>query len=88
MYQSRSFCFFFGVSVGAAVALLYAPRAGSRTRALVAAKAKQGQQFVKEQGEELRDQVVGQAERRKEALFRAAEGIKATVDAGRKVFTG
>ena len=88
MHQSRTFCFFFGASIGAAVALLYAPRSGYRTRALVTAKAKKGHEFVKHQSEELRDNVVSQMERGKDGLSRAAEGIKATVEAGRKVFAG
>jgi gas vesicle protein len=84
MHQSRSFCFLLGISVGAAVALLYAPRTGYRTRALIAAKAKQGKRLIEEQGEQLRDQ----AERGKEAILRATEGLKSTLDAGRKVFAG
>ena len=88
MYQTRSFCFLFGVSVGAAVGLLYAPRQGARTRAMVAAKTKQGQRFVKEQAEEIHDKVVDQVERGKEVFNRTAEAVKSTVEAGRKVLAG
>jgi gas vesicle protein len=93
MNQSRTLCFFLGVSVGAAVALLYAPQKGARVRGMVASKAKQGQKFVQDQSEQLRsqaeqlrDEAKDRAERVKETMARAAEGIKATVDAGRKVF--
>lgn len=82
--MNRSFCFVFGVGVGAAVALLYAPKSGDRTRSLVASKAKEGKRFIEKQGDQLRDQ----AERGKEAILRATEGMKSTLDAGRKVFAG
>jgi gas vesicle protein len=86
MQQSRSFCFLFGISIGAAVGLLYAPRRGTRTRAMIASKAEQGQRFILRQSEELRDKVVDQVERGKEVLTQAAESVKATVEAGRKAF--
>ncbi|HTS77524.1 MAG TPA: YtxH domain-containing protein [Bryobacteraceae bacterium] len=55
--MNRATFFLLGIAAGAVAGLLYAPQAGWRTRAKVAAKSKQGRRFLAEQSCELRDNV-------------------------------
>jgi gas vesicle protein len=56
-------CFFLGAAVGAAVAILYAPAAGTETRDQIATKAGEW----KEKAVEMKDQAVDKAGQWKEA---------------------
>lgn len=55
-------CFFLGAAVGAAVAILYAPAAGSETREQIATKASE----IKDKAVEMKDQAVEKAGQWKE----------------------
>lgn len=57
------FCFFLGAAVGAAIAVLYAPAAGTETREQIAAKAGEW----KDKAAEIKDQAAGKAGHWKEA---------------------
>ena len=47
--------FLVGAAIGAAVALLYAPQSGERTRRLIGRKAREGREALAESGRELMD---------------------------------
>jgi len=50
-------CYFLaGVGIGAAVALLFAPQSGEKTRKQIADKAQEGSDFVAQKGREIRKQ--------------------------------
>ena len=67
--------FVLGAAVGAAVALLYAPAAGSETRRKLVEKAKEGRERAEAAAREGRD-----------FLNRQRETIKEVVDRGRDAF--
>jgi gas vesicle protein len=48
--------FFVGAAVGAAIALLFAPKSGRETRRLITRKAEEGADFVTSKSKELRRQ--------------------------------
>jgi len=51
----RMIWFVAGAAIGAAVALLYAPQSGDRTRRLISRKAKEGRDVLSDSGRELLD---------------------------------
>jgi gas vesicle protein len=51
----RIMWFAVGAAIGAAVALLYAPQSGDRTRRLISRKAKEGRDVLSDSGRELLD---------------------------------
>ena len=51
----RMIWFVAGAALGAAVALLYAPQSGDRTRRLISRKAKEGRDVLSDSGRDLLD---------------------------------
>ncbi|MBC7292690.1 MAG: YtxH domain-containing protein [Thermoleophilia bacterium] len=71
--------FFVGVGVGAAIALLYAPQSGVRTRRQIRRAAEDAQSYLEELGEEL-------IERGRELIERARQTTSESVkQIGQKV---
>lgn len=67
--------FLAGSFVGAAVALLFAPRSGEETRELLASK-----------GRKLKDQASSYVEKGKETLNKQKEQIAQAIEAGRQAY--
>jgi gas vesicle protein len=78
---NRAMSFLCGISAGAAIALLYAPMSGVRTRATIRGKAKKGRRYIEEQSDELRNQI----KRGRQVLSRAGDGLKAASHISRNV---
>ncbi|PYT14168.1 MAG: hypothetical protein DMG59_18175 [Acidobacteria bacterium] len=87
MDNNRYLWFAYGIGFGAVAGLLFAPKSGARTRAMIAAKAREGQHFVKDQSAEIREKMAGAIDRSKDMMRRSTEGVSAAVEAGKKVFT-
>jgi gas vesicle protein len=76
--------FLIGVGMGAAMAMLFAPSSGNKTRARINKAASEGTTYVREHGETVRDTMLGvvdQIARHKEAV---AEAIKRGSEAYRR----
>ncbi len=78
--------FLFGVGIGTAVGLLYAPHSGNETREILMAKAEEGREFMKKRAREAREQAGQWAERGKQAYASQKEQIRSAVDAGRQAY--
>jgi gas vesicle protein len=65
-FMSETRCFFYGLGLGAAAAVLFAPRSGVKTRRKIAATAREGQDYIAREGMELRDSVVDTLNRAKQ----------------------
>jgi len=78
--------FLFGVGIGTAVGLLYAPHSGSETREILMAKAEEGRDFMKKRAREAREQAGQWAERGKQAYTSQKEQIRSAVEAGRQAY--
>jgi gas vesicle protein len=78
--------FFLGVGVGLAVGLLFAPKSGEETRALLKERAEEGRDLLKRKSSEVRDQATDFYERGKEAVLRQREQVAAAVEAGRQAY--
>ena len=86
--------FFLGVSVGAAAALLFAPKTGADTRNYLQSRAGDAAQQLRDQANQLRDQanqVMDQANeklaRGKSVVREQVNNLSAAVDAGKRAYT-
>jgi gas vesicle protein len=86
--MSQTRCFFYGVGVGVAAALLMAPRSGVKTRRRLIETAREGQDYITREGEELRDTIVDKVSRAKRAAKVTAEGIGVAMEAGKQQLAG
>jgi|KBSMisStaDraftv2_1062788.scaffolds.fasta_scaffold1053162_2 gas vesicle protein len=75
--------FLFGLSVGGAIALLFAPRAGAKTRAQIAQAAADGAAYAKET---VRDTARGLVERGKEEVARQTDDIARAIKRGEQAY--
>jgi gas vesicle protein len=65
--------FLAGASLGAVVALLYAPQSGKKTREYITDRAEEGKDYLKEKSKELRDQAEDYVERGKDLVSQQVE---------------
>jgi gas vesicle protein len=68
-----------GFGIGAAVALLFAPRSGNETRQAIADKAEEGRQYAERRAQELRDQATDAVERGTEVVNRQKKAVTSAV---------
>lgn len=86
--MSQTRCFFYGVGVGVAAALLLAPRSGVKTRRRLAETIRENQDCIVREGTELRDSVVDVLNRTKRAAKTTAEGIGIALEKGKEQLAG
>ena len=84
--ESKFSYFFLGLGLGVAVGVLFAPKAGTETRALLQAKADEGADYVKKTGYDLRDSALEAVEKGKTEVKRHKENLTAAVEAGRAAY--
>ena len=86
-----------GAAVGAAVALLFAPKSGRETRDLIArtandsrdyltTKMNEGRQVVEERSRKISDDFTSFLDKSKEAVQRQKEQLSAAFDAGKSAY--
>ena len=89
--------FLAGASIGAVLALLFAPKSGRETREMiartaaegcefVASKTSEGRQFVEEKGRKVSDDFTSFIDRSKEAVQRQKEQLTAAFEAGKAAY--
>lgn len=66
--SSNLLFFLAGASLGAVVALLYAPQSGKKTREYISDKADEGKDYLKDKSKELREQAEDYVERGKDLV--------------------
>jgi len=76
--------FLVGVSVGATVALLFAPKSGEETRKLIAKKAEEGKDYMTSKGRELREQAEELVEKGKELVSKEKERLAEVFETGKE----
>jgi gas vesicle protein len=86
--MSQTRCFFYGLGVGVAAALLTAPRSGVKTRRKIAETVREGQDSIAREGAELAQTVVGVLDRTKRAAKTTAEGIAMALELGKEQLEG
>jgi gas vesicle protein len=84
--ESRFSYFAFGLGLGLAIGVLFAPRSGEETREYIRTRADEGKEFLKKRSEELRDTATEVVEKGKTAVSRQKENLAAAVEAGRQAY--
>ncbi len=78
--------FLLGLGVGAAVGVLYAPRAGRETREAIMRTAEESRDKVKERARQAREQATHWVEKGKDMLRQQKDQFRSAVDAGRQAY--
>ncbi|NWG14200.1 MAG: YtxH domain-containing protein [Acidobacteria bacterium] len=78
--------FILGAFVGAATALLLAPKSGEETRKYLAAKAREKAEQISAQGRELAEKASGLVEKGKEYLDQQKGQLSAALEAGKQAY--
>jgi gas vesicle protein len=78
--------FIVGMGVGAAVALLFAPRSGDETREILSDKVEEGRRYAKNRALELRDRANDTVEQGKKVVARQAKAVAAAAEAAQDTY--
>jgi gas vesicle protein len=75
-----------GAAIGAATALLFAPRSGTETRKLIASKAREGADIIANRTKAVAGKTSEYVERGKEILQQQRDQLAAALDAGKQAY--
>ena len=78
--------FLAGLGIGAAVGVLYAPKAGKDTREDIARYAQEGSEYVKDRAKQYKGQANQWVERGKEVMSQQKDQLRNAVEAGRQAY--
>jgi len=82
----KTLFFLVGAAIGAAVALLMAPRSGAETRKLIATRARESADVVANKSKTMADAASIYLDRGKEALHQQREQLSAAFEAGKHAY--
>ncbi len=83
---SRFALFFAGMSIGAVVALLFAPRSGEETRKFIAEKAGEGKDYLNSKGRGLRKQAEEVVEKGAESVVKGRARFADVLEEGKRAY--
>jgi|SRR6185503_12043987 len=86
MEDSKLSYFLFGLGMGVAVGVLFAPKSGEETREMLKSRANEGAEYLRRRGEEVRDSATDMIGRSKEALQSQKDNLAAALEAGRQAY--
>lgn len=72
--------FLLGLSLGLGISMLFAPKSGKETRALIKDKAGEGTEYLKQRGDIVRQTASGWVDKGKEALSRQKGSLSAAAE--------
>jgi gas vesicle protein len=84
--DSKFSYFFLGLGLGVAVGLLVAPKSGAETRDLLLTKADEGKDYLRRQGEGLRDSATEFIDKGKDTISKQKDQLAAAVEAGKQAY--
>jgi gas vesicle protein len=82
----KALYFVLGAAIGAATALLLAPRSGVETRKLILSKAREGADVVTTRAKVVAGKTSEYVERGKEVLQQQRDQISAAIEAGKRAY--
>jgi len=82
----KALYFILGAFIGAATALLLAPRSGEETRRLIAAKAREGADYMADRSRAMVEKTSSIVDRGKEILQQQRESLSAALEAGKQAY--
>jgi gas vesicle protein len=74
------------MSIGAILALLFAPKSGKETRDYLTQKAEEGREYVTARGRDLRKQAEATVEKAKDVVAKQKEQLSAALEAGKQAY--
>ncbi len=80
--------FLVGIGLGAAVALLFAPKSGKETRKYIASKADEGKDYLAAKSKEMQEEAEEWVEKGKDWVAKGKERLADAVQAGKQVYRG
>ena len=86
MEDSKLSYFLFGLGMGVAVGVLFAPKSGEETRELLKSRAGEGADYLRRRTEEARDSATEMIGRGREALQSQKDNLSAALEAGRQAY--
>lgn len=85
--ESSKFSYFaFGLGLGLAVGVLFAPKSGEETREFIRAKADEGKDYIRQRSDDLRGQANELVDRGKTVVSRQRDHLSAAVEAGKQAY--
>ncbi len=78
--------FLVGLGVGAVIGVLIAPQAGAETRGMLAERAGQGRDYLRDRTSSLRESAGEFVERGREVVSRQRDNLREAIDAGRQAY--
>lgn len=86
--NGRNYSYFcWGIGLGAAAGVLWAPMSGAKARLLLSRKAQRTQDLMRRQASEIYDEVAARIRRGRNALQCTGEGVADAFKAGKQVLT-
>lgn len=82
----KTLFFLLGGFIGAAVALLLAPRSGEEIRKLLATKTREGTDYVANRTKDVSEKTTGLMDRGKELLQQQRDQLAAALEAGKQAY--
>ena len=85
--EGNKFSYFaFGLGLGIAVGVLFAPKSGEETREFIRGKADESKEYLKRRSEDLRSQATDAVERGKTVVNRQRDNLQSAVEAGKQAY--
>ncbi len=78
--------FAFGLGLGLAIGVLFAPKSGEETREYIRVKADEGRDYLRRRGDELREKAEDAFDRGRATVSRQRENLAAAVEAGKPAY--
>lgn len=86
--ESEMKCFIAGLGLGAAAAVLFAPKSGAQSREYLQSKTQKGADFLKNQAASAMNVASDAVERGSNVLRQQKESVAAAVEAGKAAYSG
>ncbi len=85
--EGSKFSYFaFGLGLGLAVGVLFAPKSGEETREFIRNKADEGKEYLRRRSGEIREQAGDLVDRGRTVVSRQRDNLSAAVEAGRQAY--
>src|SRR5262249_9187262 len=78
--------FLVGGAIGAAIALLFAPKSGAETRALIGDKAREGREYLTAKSQELKEQAATYVDKGREVINTQKDRLTSALEAGKQAY--
>jgi gas vesicle protein len=82
----KALFFILGAFMGAATALLLAPRSGEETRKIIATKAREGADLIANRSREVAEKTTSYVDKGKELLQQQRDQLSAALEAGKQAY--